>query len=98
LRIHSSSWLVAAETIRAAVQNGPSNIRGAHEGARLTTVYEVGEAQRNGNEKQISVGDFAGFVLHVHWLSQARRVCATSQACVAYATRLGNVPLRGILR
>ena len=98
LRIHPSSWLVAAETIRAAVQNGPSNICGAHEGVRLTTVCEVGEAQRNGNQKQISVDDLAGFVLHVHWLLQVRRVCAASQACVAYATRLGNVTQRGFLR
>ncbi|KAH8634897.1 hypothetical protein IG631_10297 [Alternaria alternata] len=51
LRIHPSSWLVAAETICAAVQNGPSNICGAHEGVRLTTVCEVGEAQRNGKTR-----------------------------------------------
>lgn len=35
----------------------------------------VQEAQRNGNEKQISVGDLVGFVLHVHWLLRRPVVC-----------------------
>jgi hypothetical protein len=65
---------------------------------RLTTVCQVGdEVQRSGHEKQISVDHLEGFVLHVHWSLQTRRVYTASPACVAYATRLSDMTLRGVL-